>query len=186
MRDFKVFESVRCDFCGEEAMEFDNGIAGRCESCGYDWGDWDYYKDDEEEHEINELGLTSETFSEMVDELDLSLTQISKEAYLHSGDYWMGVERKLLTPELVLSDKIGRTKPLEIQSSFYACHTSAFDFLQRIDFFLFAKNQSKPEVKWSYLISISDVELVTKFYPAIFFGTIKQATKIFAEIEAAK
>ena len=45
-------------------------------------GDWDYYKDDEEEHEINELGLTSETFSEMVDELDLSLTQISKEAYL--------------------------------------------------------------------------------------------------------
>ena len=25
MKDFKVFESVRCDFCGEEAMEFDNG-----------------------------------------------------------------------------------------------------------------------------------------------------------------
>jgi hypothetical protein len=55
-REFKHEEEVKCEICGEWATEFDHGIAGICQHCGNQWGDWEYYDED-----LDEIDYADET-----------------------------------------------------------------------------------------------------------------------------
>ena len=49
MKEIKDTEWVVCEICDSDDCFIADGIAGMCNECGNQFGDWDFYEDDEED-----------------------------------------------------------------------------------------------------------------------------------------
>ena len=49
MKEIKNTEWVVCEMCGSEDCFIADGIAGMCNSCGNQFGDWGFYEDEDDD-----------------------------------------------------------------------------------------------------------------------------------------
>ena len=49
MKEIKNTEWVVCEMCGSEDCFIADEMAGMCNSCGNQFGDWGFYEDDEDD-----------------------------------------------------------------------------------------------------------------------------------------